>query len=252
MDMPRRHRVTWSIGEVASCCRVTVRTLHHYDRLGLVIPSARTATGHRRYSERDIRRLYRVLVLRRLGLGLRAIAEWLDTDSEADLLALVRRHRDSIEHQMHHYEQLRDRLARVVNVAERTGDRPTSEDLIAVLEMMNMYDDHLTTEQLARLEQERRELGFPGVDPWRADAEAALSALRVAYESGAEPTDPQVQNIVGQIRDLRRQFSGSDHAVSHALQGVHEDSQWNAIRAVVPQDPELRAFWKRARDAAGV
>jgi MerR family transcriptional regulator, thiopeptide resistance regulator len=250
MGMPGRHRGMWSIGEVASSCGVTVRTLRHYDRLGLVVPSARTATGRRQYSERDVRRLYRVLVLRRLGLGLRAIAEWLETDSETDLLGLLRRHLDSIEDQMRRYEQLRNRLARVVSVVERAGDGPTSGDLIAVLELMGMYDDHLTPVQLAKLDQDRGELGFHGVDPWRADADAAVSALRAAYEGGAEPTDPHVQDVVRQIRELRRQFAGSDHAVSHALRGVHEDSQWDGIRAVVPQDPELRAFWKRARDAA--
>jgi DNA-binding transcriptional MerR regulator len=249
MDTPGAHRGTWSIGELASSCGVTVRTLHHYDRLGLVVPSARTSAGHRRYSEGDVRRLYRVLVLRRLGLGLRAIAEWLETDSEADLVALMRRHLDSVEQEMWRYRQLRDRLARVLDVAEGVGDTRT-EDLIEVMEMMGMYDDHLTAEQLARLEEDRRELGFPGIDRWRARAEAAVSALRAAYETGAEPTDQHVQDVVRQIRDLRHQFVGHDIAVSHALQGVHEDSQWNAIRAVVPQDSELRAFWKRARGAA--
>lgn len=248
--MQGRQRGTWSIGEVASSCGVTVRTLRHYDRLGLVIPTARTAAGHRQYSEHDIRRLYRVLVLRRLGLGLRAIAEWLETDTEADLLALMRRHLDSIEDQMRCYEKLRSRLARVVSVAERTCDSPPSEDLIAILELMSMYDDHLTPEQLARLQHDRLELGFPGIDRWRADADAAVSALRAAYETGAAPTDPHVQDVVRQIRELRHQFAGSDHAVGHALQGVHDDSQWDAIRAVIPQDPELRAFWRRARDAA--
>jgi hypothetical protein len=164
----------------------------------------------------------------------------------------MRRHLESIEQQMRHHEQLRDLLARLVNAAERTRDGPTSDDLIAVLEMMSIYKDHLTPEQLASLEQDRRELGFAGVDSWRADAKAAVSALRAAYDSGAEPTDAHVQNVVRQIRELRRQFAGSDSTVSHALQGVHEDAQWEAIRAVVPQDPKLRAFWKRARDAAGV
>jgi DNA-binding transcriptional MerR regulator len=231
---------------------VTVRTLQHYDRLGLVVPSARTASGHRRYSARDIRRLYRVLVLRRLGLGLRAITEWLETDSDADLLALMRQHLDSIERQIRNHEQLRDRLARVVASAERTGGGPTSEDLIAVLEIMSMYADHLSPEQLARLEQGRRDLGFRGIDRWRLDAEAAVAALRTAYEDGAEPTEPHVQDVVRRIRELRRQFVGSDLTVSHALQGVHDDAHWDAIRAVVPQDHELRRFWKRARDAAGV
>jgi DNA-binding transcriptional MerR regulator len=227
---------------------VTVRTLHHYDRLGLVVPSARTPAGHRRYSEGDVRRLYRVLVLRRMGLGLRAIAEWLRTDSEADLLALMHRHLDSVDEETRRYERLRSCLARAIDVVERTGS-PTTEDLMRIMETMGMYDDHLTAEQLATLDQDRQELGFPGLERWRVDADAAASALRAAYEAGAEPTDPSVRDAVRRIRDLRRQFLGRDPGVRHALRGVHADPLWDAIRAVVPQDPELRAFWRRARDA---
>ncbi|GII88878.1 hypothetical protein Ssi03_68680 [Sphaerisporangium siamense] len=47
----------WSIGELARATGVTVRTLHHYDEIGLVPASERTASGHRRYTEGDLRRL---------------------------------------------------------------------------------------------------------------------------------------------------------------------------------------------------
>jgi DNA-binding transcriptional MerR regulator len=249
MDKPGAHGSTWSVGELATSCGVTVRTLHHYDRLGLVIPSARTAAGHRRYSESDVRRLYGVLALRQLGLRLDAIAEWLETD--ADLVVLVRQHLDTVDREMHRYQELRGRLARLLDVVERTG-RNTTDDLIGVMEMMGMYDDHLTPEQLARLRHDRSELGFPGIERWRADAEEAISALRVAFETGAEPTDPHVQELVRRIRQLRQQFAGHDLAVSRALEHVHDDSAWDEIRAVVPQDPQLRAFWKQARDTASI
>jgi hypothetical protein len=50
----------WSIGQLARASGVTVRTLHYYDQIGLVSPGERTAAGHRRYVEADVRRLYRV------------------------------------------------------------------------------------------------------------------------------------------------------------------------------------------------
>jgi DNA-binding transcriptional MerR regulator len=59
----------WSVGELASATGVTVRTLHHHDEIGLLAPSERTPAGHRRYSGEDLRRLYRIVVLRGLGLG---------------------------------------------------------------------------------------------------------------------------------------------------------------------------------------
>jgi DNA-binding transcriptional MerR regulator len=77
------------VGRVAGLAGVTVRALHHYDEIGLVRPSARTAAGYRAYSASDVERLRDVLAYRRLGFGLREIADLVDdpsTDAIAHLL----------------------------------------------------------------------------------------------------------------------------------------------------------------------
>jgi len=71
----------WTIGEMAKAARVTVRTLHHYDRLRLLVPSSRSMSGHRRYRVAEVHRLYRILSLRSLGFPLSAISELLDPDA---------------------------------------------------------------------------------------------------------------------------------------------------------------------------
>lgn len=71
------------MGRVAGLAGVTVRTLHHYDEIGLVRPSARTAAGYRAYSAGDVERLRQVLACRRLGFGLREVAD-LVGDPSAD------------------------------------------------------------------------------------------------------------------------------------------------------------------------
>ncbi|MEU6532239.1 MerR family transcriptional regulator [Streptomyces sp. NPDC046928] len=79
------------MGRVAELAGVTVRTLHHYDAIGLVRPSARTAKGYRAYSAGDVERLREVLAYRRLGFGLREIADLVgdaSTDPVARLLQL--------------------------------------------------------------------------------------------------------------------------------------------------------------------
>ena len=63
-----------TVGRVAELAGVTVRTLHHYDEISLVQPSARTATGYRAYSAGDVERLREVLAYRRLGFT--ATADW--------------------------------------------------------------------------------------------------------------------------------------------------------------------------------
>jgi len=65
---------TWSIGELAGQTGLTVRTLRHYDELGLARPSRRTAAGHRRYAAEDVRRLHRIVALRGFGFALPEIA----------------------------------------------------------------------------------------------------------------------------------------------------------------------------------
>jgi MerR family transcriptional regulator, thiopeptide resistance regulator len=79
-----------NVGEVAALAGVTVRTLHHYDRIGLLSPSERTPAGYRRYTPSDLDRLHRVLVYRELGFPLEEIATLLD-DPAADPVAHLRR-----------------------------------------------------------------------------------------------------------------------------------------------------------------
>src|ERR1700731_2939340 len=79
-----------TVGRLAGLAGVTVRTLHHYDEIGLVRPSARTAAGYRAYSAGDVERLREVLAYRRLGFGLREAAD-LAGDPSADAVAHLRR-----------------------------------------------------------------------------------------------------------------------------------------------------------------
>src|SRR3954468_17600055 len=79
-----------NVAEVAALAGVTVRTLHHYDRIGLLSPSERTPAGYRRYAPSDLDRLHQVLVYRELGFPLEEIATLLD-DPGADPGAHLRR-----------------------------------------------------------------------------------------------------------------------------------------------------------------
>ena len=67
-----------TVGEVASLAGVTVRTLHHYDRIGLLVPSGRSDSGYRLYAYADLERLREIRLLRELGFGLDAIGRLLD------------------------------------------------------------------------------------------------------------------------------------------------------------------------------
>ena len=61
----------WKVGELARRTGVSVRALHHYEEIGLLVPSWRTESGHRLYSEPDIIRLTQIVSLRQIGLSLK-------------------------------------------------------------------------------------------------------------------------------------------------------------------------------------
>ena len=88
-----------TVGEVAALAGVTVRTLHHYDRIGLPSPSGRSAAGYRLYAPQDLDRLHRVLLYRELGFSLEDVAALLtdDADPEAHLRRQHRLLRDRLD-----------------------------------------------------------------------------------------------------------------------------------------------------------
>jgi DNA-binding transcriptional MerR regulator len=119
-----------TVGRVAELADVSVRTLHHYDEIGLVRPSTRTAAGYRAYSAGDVERLREVLAYRRLGFGLREIARLVD-DPATDAVAHLRRLRGLLLEQ-------RERAAAMVTAideeleARAMGITPTPEDQLKV------------------------------------------------------------------------------------------------------------------------
>ena len=86
-----------SIGELARSTAVTTRTLRHYDQLGLLRPTSRSASGHRCYSPDDVRRLHRIVALRSFGLSLDDVAAVLGAHPDHDPAEVLLRHLAVVE-----------------------------------------------------------------------------------------------------------------------------------------------------------
>ncbi|GAB2560205.1 MerR family transcriptional regulator [Nocardia heshunensis] len=128
----------WKVGELAAEAGLTVRTLHHYDRIGLVRPAGRTNTGHRLYTESDVQRLYQVLALRQLGLGLDQIANVLaGTVPMARVLAA---HRDYLAAQLIATQDLYTLVAALATTAENRPDI-SSDHFLGLIRRTVMTDN---------------------------------------------------------------------------------------------------------------
>lgn len=115
------------IGDLARLAGVSVRTLHHYDDIGLLVPTDRTGAGYRTYDDTSVDRLRAILTYRELGLSLEEIAGAIDEDPLESLVSARRR--------------LRARLARLSDIAdaldiaianEQRGTPMTSEEKLAI------------------------------------------------------------------------------------------------------------------------
>ncbi|MFD7707501.1 MerR family transcriptional regulator [Streptomyces sp. NPDC059786] len=104
----------YSVGQVAGFAGVTVRTLHHYDEIGLLVPGGRSHAGHRRYSDADLDRLQQILFYRELGFPLEEVAALLD-DPETDPRAHLRRRHELLTARI---EKLRRMAAAVEKAME--------------------------------------------------------------------------------------------------------------------------------------
>jgi DNA-binding transcriptional MerR regulator len=137
---------SWSVGDVARLAGVTVRTLHHYDRIGLLRPSVRSSAGYRGYDQSDLARLQRILAYRELGFALEDIARLLD-DPDSDPVAQLRHQHALVTERM-------ERLAQIAAVLERTLEAHKMGIKLTAEEMLEVFGEHDPT-QYADEVQER-------------------------------------------------------------------------------------------------
>ncbi|MEO6470101.1 MAG: MerR family transcriptional regulator [Acidimicrobiia bacterium] len=138
LDVERGRR---RIGEIAEATGMTVRALRYYEEIGLLTPIARTDAGHRLYGTDAVERLYRISLLRQLGVPLAGIRAGV-ADPSADLHSLMEDHLAVVETRLADETRLRGRLVQLIGTLSATED--TTGDLLNVLEDMTMLETTLT------------------------------------------------------------------------------------------------------------
>jgi DNA-binding transcriptional MerR regulator len=232
----------WKIGELARRTGLTVRTLHHYDSIGLLSPAERSEGGHRVYGEDDVRRLYRIVSLRSLGFPLDAIAGVLDLDG-VDARGAVADHLHRLEDQMERDRALRRTLRALLNRLE-------TEDFLTTIEEMTMHQRYYSPEQLQQLEQRRRSLGDDAIRGVEREWGEIFATLRAEMEAGTDPADPRLRPIAERGRELLAMFTGGDAGIKQSLNEMwqHEDPAELSHGMV---DAEVMAYYGRVQAAAG-
>ncbi|WP_171074877.1 MerR family transcriptional regulator [Nonomuraea basaltis] len=231
----------WKIGDLAAATGLTVRALHHFDRIGLLVPALRTPAGHRVYTDGDVRRLYRILALRQLGIPLAQIAESLDGDPDG-LGSAVRAQLACVERTIEAQRHLRIRLTALLQAILRATE-PSIDQLIEAMEALVQAND-FTPEQLAQAKQRHLEPGFPDrFAEWQRQGAEIVAELQTHIEGGTDPADPAVQQLARRWTAVMRDMAGGEPAMMSSIyarierkgpeaatRGVLTAQVWNYLR----------------------
>ncbi len=123
----------YTVKAVADVAGVSVRTLHHYDRIGLLRPAATSPAGYRLYSDADLERLQQVLFFRELGFSLHDVKAIVDSPT-FDRAEALRAHRRLLVEQQ-------GRLGRLVELVDRTIASIEKGEPMSNQERFGAFDD---------------------------------------------------------------------------------------------------------------
>lgn len=232
----------WKVGEIARRCGVTVRALHHYEDIGLVVPW-RTPSGHRLYADDHLARLYRVLALRQLGMGLDEIAHVIDDDG--DPRAVLHRQIERLDATIRQQQALRDRLEAIARQLDR-GEPVGGEAFLDVMEVMKMIEQYYTPEQLAELAKRRDAIGDDGMKAAEQAWQTLFADVRAAIDAGVDPKSDEARALAARWQALIDAFTGGDPGIARSLGNLWQN-EGDKLRASHGIDPEVMAWMGRVR-----
>jgi DNA-binding transcriptional MerR regulator len=205
------------VGELAALANLTVRTLHHYDSIGLLRPSARSDAGYRLYDRDDVARLHRIQALRAFGLSLADIALTLDSPAGSPL-AIVDRQLEALETRMAEARRLRDQLQRVRAELVR-GNAPDLSTWLTTLEntmdMTNVYERYFTKEELDRLPMVRD-------DAAKAQWQGMVEQARGLIDSQVPPDADAAKAFATRWLQTFERDTGGDPALQAKMNAMAE------------------------------
>jgi DNA-binding transcriptional MerR regulator len=216
-------------GEFAKRAGVTVRTLHHYDRVGLLKPGARTPAGYRLYGDDDLARLQHIAALKFLGVPLRRIKALLER-SPHDLRGTLRLQRRLLGEQRSRLDAALVAIERAERAASENAEEPDWQSLRAILEVLSMHENsewvkkYYTDEQLADL------AARDGVDVRsRGERDWAQLIADVDASLGEDPAGERGQALAARWTALINAFTGGDPGIRKNLQKLYADrANWPA------------------------
>ena len=212
-----------SVGQVSRLAGITVRTLHHYDEIGLLSPGERTHAGYRRYTDDDLVRLQQILLYRELGFPLDEIAAILD-DPQVDELTQLRRQHELLARDSERLRQVIASVQRAIEARAR-GISLTTEERFEAFGDFRPEDHEAEVQRrwgaTGAYEDSRRRVASYTQADWRelkAEGEAITGDLVAAFKAGLPPDGKEAMELAERHRGhIRRWFYACTYEIHRGL-----------------------------------
>lgn len=211
----------WKVGELARRTGVSVRTLHHYDEIGLLSPSQRTAAGYRLYTGADLARLQQIKSLRNLGFSLEEIGRFLgrpDVSPEHVLQLQIAHLKEQIALQ----QRLCERLEAIAT-RWRSEETVSTEEFLQIMEVTNMLDKYYTPEQMTELKQRQEVVGSERIRQAEDEWKELMAQVQAEMDKGTDPADERVQQLARRWTGLVREFTGGNPGIAKAVRRIWQE-----------------------------
>lgn len=224
------------VGELAKKSGLTVRTLHHYDAIGLLMPSARADNGYRLYNRDDVARLHRIQALRGFGLSLADIGAYL-AQPDTPLADLIARQIAMLDHQIDTAARLRGRLQDLHGMLME-GREPELADWLNTLEMMTMFDRYFSEEELKRMPMYRN------TQTQSPEWTELVAEVRALMDAGVPPADARPRALADRWMTLLARDTNDDPRLLAKLNRMHDNEP--SMQASIGISTALRDYVVRA------
>jgi len=216
-----------SISQLSRMAGVSLRTLRHYDEIGLLRPSLRRASGYRYYGKAEVLRLQQILFYKELGLPLAEVHSVLDAP-DFDLIIALESHKAALEARQHRTTILLETLGKTLLYLKKKQNTMKSEDLYKGFgrETVEVYEAEAKERWGAEIvEALKNRLITAGKEQWgavQAEADALNRALANAMTTH-DVEDEYVQNLVKQHFEMTENFYTVTPEIYRGLASLYVD-----------------------------
>ena len=232
--------------EFARLTGVTVRALHHYDRLGLLKPSRYSQSGYRLYRESDVARLEQIVALKFIGFSLKQIKDILKTGG-GDLATTWQRQREAIEEKRKRLQQAIKAIQRAEYVIAVKG-QPGLEVFTKIIEVINMQNNmdwtrkYYSDDAQRAIDQRAATIAPEVIEKAQHEWATLIKEVEAAVAAKEDPSSNKAQSLAARWSELVKGFTGGNPEIQQGLNKMYADrNNWPASMPK-PFGDEVQAF----------